>query len=194
MDPIIFQSLFATAFLRPLSRLIVKITGWSIEGADPRVGRAVVIGAYHTSNWDFVLAMLFAFSTGFPMHWMGKASLFNWPFNPLFKWLGGIPIDRSRSNNLVEASVRELSQGDIRFLVVAPEGTRKKSARWKTGFYHIAKGARVPIVLGFVDYKRKEIGLGPVITVTGDMEADFALIREFYDGVTARYPEKANLL
>lgn len=191
MAKTIYESSVTKGFLQPTARLFLRLLGWGNEGDLVGIKQAVIIGAHHTSNWDFVLGVLYAFYHGFTMHWMGKDSLFRYPFGGVFKWFGGIPIDRSRSKNMVEASVREFVDGKIRYLLIAPEGTRKKVERWKSGFYHIAHGAKVPIVLGFLDYKRKIGGFGPSIVTTGNMEADMERIQEFYIKVTAKRPEKA---
>jgi 1-acyl-sn-glycerol-3-phosphate acyltransferase len=186
----VFDSTLAVLILQPVARLLLKLVGWRRIGVKPPMKQAIIIGAHHTSNWDFVLALIFAFDLGVAISWMGKDSLFNWPLGGLFRWLGGIPIDRSRSSNMVEASIRELKAGNIGYLVVTPEGTRSKRERWKTGFYHIATGANVPILLGFLDFKEKKVGLGPTIYPTGELEADLDKIREFYDTITAKFPEK----
>jgi len=187
----IFDSSLRKFFLRPISVAALKIMGWKRVGDIPEFPQAVVIGAFHTSNWDFVFTLLLAFDIGLPVRWMGKDSLFKRGFGGIMRWIGGIPIDRSRSKNVVEASIREIVSGRIRYLVIAPEGTRKRTERWKSGFYHIAKGAKVPIVMGFLDYKRKIGGLGPHIVPTDDMQSDMARISEFYRTITAKYPAKA---
>ncbi len=113
------------------------------------------------------------------------------PFKWFFKWLGGIPVDRSKSSNIVAKSIQRFHQNEKLILMIAPAGTRKRVKKWKTGFYHIANGANVPIVLGFLDYRQKAGGIGPVIYPTGDIKADMKTIRAFYDGVTGKYPEKS---
>jgi len=125
---------------------------------------------------------------------MGKEAIFRWPFKGFFKWLGGIPIDRSKSSNVVSQSIQLFHQNEKLILAIPPAGTRKKVKKWKTGFYHIANGANVPIVLGFLDYRRKVGGIGPVVYSTGDIEADMKTIRAFYDSVTGKYPEKSMVL
>jgi 1-acyl-sn-glycerol-3-phosphate acyltransferase len=121
---------------------------------------------------------------------MGKETLFRWPINGFFKWLGGIPIDRSKSKNVVAQSIQHFHENEKLILTIAPAGTRKKVKKWKSGFYHIANGANVPIVLGFLDYRRKVGGIGPVIYPTGNFEADMKTIRAFFNGVTGKYPKK----
>jgi hypothetical protein len=125
------------------------------------------------------------------IYWLGKESLFRPPFKGFFKWLGGIPIDRSRSKNIVAQSIQQFHQNEKLILTIAPAGTRKRVTKWKTGFYHIAHGANVPIALGFLDYRRKAGGIGPVIYPTGNIDADMKTIRAFYGGITGKFPEKS---
>lgn len=157
----------------------------------PDVPKCVMIAAPHTSNWDMVIMLLFSFAFSTKLYFMIKNSLFCWPFGPFFKWLGGIPIDRSKPNGVVAQSINAFKNNERLVMVVPPSGTRAKVQYWKTGFYHIARGAGVPIVLGFLDYGRKRGGVGPIITPTGDIETDMKEIRAFYTGVTAKYPEKS---
>lgn len=119
---------------------------------------------------------------------MGKDTIFSKPFGSLMKWFGGVPVDRSTSNNVVDQSIQMLKQHDNLVLTVPPSGTRSRVTHWKTGFYHIANGANVPIVLGFLDYRRRIGGLGPSIRTTGDIEADMAVISAFYADITGKYP------
>jgi 1-acyl-sn-glycerol-3-phosphate acyltransferase len=119
---------------------------------------------------------------------MGKETIFRKPFKKFFKWLGGIPIDRSKSYNVVAQSIQQFKESENLILAIAPSGTRKRVKKWKTGFYHIAKGANIPISLGFLDYRRKVGGFGPLLYPTGDFGADMKIIREFYAGVTGKHP------
>lgn len=120
-------------------------------------------------------------------YWMGKHTLFRWPFGPLFKWLGGIPIERSSAHGVVEQTVDAFSQHERLVIGIPPEGTRSKVSRWKTGFYHIAYKAKVPIVLGFVDFPTKTGGFGPLFAPTGDLEADLKEIQHFYGDKRGKY-------
>ncbi len=135
--------------------------------------------------------LLLAFALRTNISALGKDSLFRWPFGVLFRWCGCIPIDRTTSANVVETLIHVFRESEKLILVVTPEGTRKKVRYWKTGFYYIAQGAHVPIVLAFIDYRRKAAGIGPLITPTGDIEADIEIIRSFYEQVSGKYPEKA---
>ena len=142
-------------------------------GAD----KFVLIAAPHTSNWDLPYTLMTGLALRLNLYWMGKASLFRAPFGPVMRWLGGLAVDRSKSNNTVAAAALALQQADGPLqLVVSPEGTRGRVRQWKTGFYFIAVQAQVPIVLAFMDYGRKVGGLGPEFTPSGDVERDMAEI------------------
>jgi len=125
---------------------------------------------------------------------MGKDTLFRKPFEGFFKWLGGIPIDRSRSSNVVGQMIDKFHETDRLILTISPSGTRKRVEKWKSGFYHIASRAKVPVVLGFLDFKRKTGGIGPVVTLTGDMEQDMKGIRAFYSNIEGKYPDRTRIL
>jgi len=185
-----------TPLLRPLMRwlalVVLAFTGWRCEGRPPQNAKFVVIAAPHTSNWDFLYTLCMAFIYRLRPRIMMKSSWFFWPMGPLMRWLGAIPVDRSRSHNVVAQSVAAFARYEDLVLVVPPAGTRKRVMRWKTGFYHIAHGARVPIALGFLDYGRKVGGFGPALEPTGDIEADMRRIRRFYDPVAGKYPLQQN--
>jgi len=149
----------------------------------------VLIGAPHTSNWDFILMLLAMLILRLEVHWMGKDSLFAFPFGGFMKWLGGIPIDRSSNHNTVDQIIMQFEQHDELIVLVPPEGTRSKVEKWKTGFYHIANGADVPILLGFIDAGKKEMGFGPMYQPTGDIEKDLPEIQAFYKTKQAIHPE-----
>ena len=174
------------------SRLILGLAGWRIEGCLPPVPKFVLVGAPHTSNWDLPFTLLMAFGLRARIHWLGKAAIFRRPFRGFFQWLGGIPVDRSQSDNLVEQSIQQFQRNEQLILTIAPAGTRRHVIKWKSGFYHIACGASVPIVLGFLDYRRKVGGIGPVIYPTGNIAADMEIIRAFYDSVTGKNPALAH--
>ena len=167
------------------------IMGWRYEGEFPANKKFVIIGAPHTSNWDLPHLLATASQMGIKVHWLGKDAIFKKPFAGLMRKLGGIPIDRSKATGAVDQTIAVFDEYDEFYLVVPPEGTRGKVKYWKTGFYHIAHGAGVPIVLGFMDYSRKVAGVGPAIRTTGDYEADMKVIRAFYDTVKGKYPDKA---
>ena len=171
-----------------VSRFILGLAGWQCEGWLPRIPKFVLVGAPHTSNWDLPFTLLMAFAFRARIHWMGKKAIFRRPFKSFFQWLGGIPVERTQSENLVEQSIQHFQRHERLILTIAPAGTRKRVIRWKSGFYHIACGANVPIVLGFLDYRRKAGGFGPLIYPTGNMAADMETIRIFYDGVSGKNP------
>lgn len=177
-----------------LSRACLKLSGWRVSGKMPNTKKMVIIAAPHTSNWDLPFTLFIAFFLRVKIYWMGKDTIFRPPFKKVFKLLGGVPIDRSKSNSIVNQSIEQFMQRDEFALAIPPSGTRAKVTHWKTGFYHIAVGAKVPIVLGFLDYKRKIGGLGPTIYPTGDLDRDMERIQSFYSGITGKYPEKANTL
>ncbi len=185
--------MYAPGYVAPRSENACTISGWHTEGALPDIPKFVMIAAPHTSNWDFPLMMLVAFKLKGKLTWMGKDVIFRKPFNGLFKWLGGIPIDRSRANNVVGQMVEKFNKTDSLILTIPPSGTRKKVQKWKSGFYHIAAGANVPVVLGFLDFKRKTAGIGPVVTITGDMAQDMMAIGRFYADIEGKYPEQTIL-
>lgn len=183
MNYTIFDTPLVRTVIRWISIFLLKISGWRTEGRLPDIPKFVMIAAPHTSNWDFPIMMFVAFKLRAKLYWMGKDTLFRKPFEGFFKWLGGIPIDRSRSNNVVEQMVDKFHETDRLILTIPPSGTRKRVKKWKSGFYHIASGAKVPVVLGFLDFKRKTSGIGPVVTLTGDMEQDMNDIRAFYSKI-----------
>ena len=174
--------------LRRFGRFALHLLGWDFRGSLPDSSRLVVIVAPHTSNWDFVIGILAVFALDIKAHWIGKHTLFKPPFRPVMQWLGGIPVDRSVPNDLVNRT-RDKFRREEKFLVgIAPEGTRKRVAEWKKGFYRIAEGAGVPILCAGLDYRSQTIVIGPLIEPSGDYEADFAKIRTFFADITARHP------
>ncbi|MCB8745790.1 lysophospholipid acyltransferase family protein [Rhodoferax sp. U2-2l] len=182
MQRTIFTTPIVNALFRWLSVAYLRLAGWKVLGSlPPEASRSVFIAAPHTSNWDLPYTLMVAFVLRLNVHWMGKASIFRFPFGRLMRWLGGIAVDRSKSNNLVAASASAITQASGALqLIVPPEGTRSKVRYWKTGFYHIAQTAQVPIVMAYMDYTRKISGLGPVFYPTGDLEADMRTIKAFY--------------
>jgi 1-acyl-sn-glycerol-3-phosphate acyltransferase len=172
----------------------LRLMGWQAVGNYPVViPKFVVIGAPHTSSWDFIYGMLLIRALGANVRWMAKKELFDSVLGWVFYRLGGLPIDRSSRRNVVEQVVQIFEQNDEMIIGLMPEGTRKRVDAWKTGFYYIALQANVPIVMAFFDYKHKRLGLSnSIIRPSGDIAADIALIRDFYesDQVHARHPEK----
>ena len=182
MHRTIFSTPIVNTRLRAFSVSFLKITGWKIEGSLPAsASKSVLIAAPHTSNWDLPYTLMVAFALRLNIYWMGKAEIFRPPFRGLMRWLGGIPVARETANNLVAASAAAITAADSPVqLIVPPEGTRSKRREWKTGFYHIAVTAQVPIVLAYMDYGKKISGLGEIFVPTGDVDADIAAIKAFY--------------
>jgi len=178
----IFDTAIVNTLLRGLSLALLRLGGWKVEGAlPPQAVKSVLIAAPHTSNWDLPYTLMLAFALRLRVYWMGKQSIFRAPFGGLMRWLGGIPVNRSQSSNLVASSAQAMreAEGPMQ-LIIPPEGTRGRTRHWKTGFYFIAQQAGVPIVLAFVDFGRKVGGLGPLFQPTGDVDADMARIKAFY--------------
>lgn len=178
---------------RLLKRLIVAWfmrQGWTVEGRAPEPRKFVVIAAPHTSNWDFVYFIGAADQLNLDLSFVGKKSLFRWPFARLMRDMGGIPVDRTKSTNYVDTMVREFARREEFMLTIAPEGTRGRTSGWRSGFYHIALGAGVPLVCGFMDYRRKAVGLGMTFWPTGDYEADLKTLFDYYAGHTPKFPSR----
>ncbi|CAH0990769.1 hypothetical protein SIN8267_00868 [Sinobacterium norvegicum] len=158
----------------------MRLRGWKVVGEAPTHKKYVLIAAPHTSNYDFPLMLGSALILKMDVHWMGKSSLFNFPTGGLARWLGGIAIDRTKSNNTVDATAKVFAQAEELIVVIPPEGTRAAVTEWKTGFYHIAHQAKVPIVMGYVDTATKTSGFGHSFIPTGDIDKDMVEIRAFY--------------
>jgi 1-acyl-sn-glycerol-3-phosphate acyltransferase len=167
--------------------------GWVAHGKVPEPRRFIIIAAPHTSNWDFLYFIGLTQTLGITPHVMAKSSLFRWPMRRFMLDMGGVPVERSKGGNYVQAMIDEFAKRDEFMLTIAPEGTRGSVRQWKTGFYHIAIGANVPMVVGMMDYGTKSGGLGPMIWPTGDYEADMAKVAEVYASVTPRHPAKGNV-
>lgn len=180
-----------------LSRLctwILNRLGWTIRAEFPGVEKYVLILAPHTSNWDFPLGMLAATALKLDAHWIGKHSLFRWPFGWFFRALGGTPVDRSQARNLIQQMAELFARSDRLVLGLAPEGTRARIDHWKTGFYHIAVAAHVPIVMAYLDYQHKEVGLGAAFYPSDDIDEAFARVRQFYADKRGKFPGKESLI
>ena len=174
---------------KAISKLILKILGWKVEAEIPELDKCVVVGAPHTSNTDFYLSMLFFLSRGMKISFIIKKEALFFPVAGLVKKLGGIPVDRSKRNNLIEELAIQFKAADKLLLMISPEGTRKKVSHWKRGFYYIAKEAQVPIVLAYIDYKHKTLGVGPVFMPSDDVESDLLKTKQFYKNINPKYPE-----
>ena len=166
--------------LRKIARFGINISGWTIKGMVPDEERIVIIAAPHTSNWDFVLAMLAIFGLNIKLRWLGKHSIFKPGFKNFFKWLGGIPVYRDNPSNLIDNVVKIVKKEKSIVIAMTPEGTRKKVKRWKTGFLRIAKQTHSKILLISIDAPTKSIEIGKIFNPTGNSEDDLAFIQKYY--------------
>ena len=174
---------------RALASLFLRATGWRAEGSRPAARRYVLVAAPHTSNWDLAYLLALASIYDVSVSWMGKDSLFRGPWGVVLRWLGGIPVDRRHRGNLVRQMADLFEKSERLALTVPAEGTRAYTPHWRSGFYHIARTANVPVVLGFLDDQRKRGGFGPELVLTGDMGQDMDEIRGFYSDKVGKHPE-----
>jgi len=177
--------------MRLTALFFLKCIGWQVEGERPNIPKYVMIAAPHTSNWDFVIALAMVFVYRINIQIMMKDTWFFWPLGPIFRWLGMMSIDRSKANNVVAQCIEDFKQREEKVLMIPPSGTRKRVSYWKTGFYHITRGAGVPIVMGFLDYRRKRGGIGPVFHPTGNIDRDMQTIGAFYQDISGKYPAQS---
>lgn len=177
-------------FTRWLGHLILRLGGWRIVGAIPDCAKMVVIGAPHTSNKDALIALGVGLSLQVRFKVMVKASAFRGPFDRFFRWLGGLPIERSVAGGMVEQCIQAFGRHDGLLLAVAPEGTRRAPAEWKRGYYHVAVGAGVPILPAVIDYDRKRVCFMPIIEPSGDYEQDWPQIVNAFRLGYPRHPER----
>lgn len=190
MKRTIFNTPIVSPLLRLLSNSIMRLAGWRVDGEMPSISKYILIGAPHTSNWDFVLFLGIVFRLKLSVSYMGKAELFRSPFGWFFYWCGGIPVDRKKSTGLVDQMVEACNRSERFILTIAPEGTRHGVKEWKRGFYHIAKGAGLPIVTAKVDGKNKAMRVGDIFHLTEDMEADMKSIQDMFKGMVGVNPRK----
>jgi len=173
---------------------ILTTLGWEIHVSLPDTKKFVVIAAPHTSNWDFPLGILVIKALKLDVKWIGKHTIFRWPFAALFRALGGTPVDRTQSLNVIRQTTDLFNQSENLIFALAPEGTRSKTDHWKTGFYHIAKAANVPIALGYLDFGKKQVGVHDSFYPGVDIEADFIRIAEYYKDKQGKNPENTSLI
>jgi len=179
-----------SSLVNSIARMILRLSGWRTHVIPPHTSRYVLIGAPHTSNWDFVLALALMTVERIPIRIMGKDSLFRWPFGVFMRAIRAIPVNRRERTSMVDQIATKFSETNELVIGISPEGTRRKTSHWKTGFYYIALKAKVPIVMAYLDYKNKIVGLGPSIKPTGDIKADFVEIKDFYSGIIGKFPNK----
>jgi 1-acyl-sn-glycerol-3-phosphate acyltransferase len=165
--------------------------GWKIVFEKLPGPKGLIVVYPHTSNWDFIVGVLYKFAVGLPANWVGKDTLFRWPLGPLFKRIGGIPVNRSKSSGFVRSLLDEFKRRDTMWVALAPEGTRSATDHWKSGFYRIAVAAGLPVGLGYIDYSRHTVGIDTYVTLSGDPDADMQRIRGFYANKRGRRPANA---
>jgi 1-acyl-sn-glycerol-3-phosphate acyltransferase len=179
-----------SALLRATGRGLLRLLGWRVEGEIPDIPKLVIAVAPHTSNWDFVIGAAAMFALDLRLSFLGKHTLFRGPFGAMFRWMGGIPVDRSSPQGVVAESVRAFATCERRVLALAPQGTRKGSGRFRTGFLHIARGAGVPVLLVALDYGARCVRLGPLVQTTAHVEADLARIEAHFATVRGRHARR----
>jgi len=178
--------------IRLLSWLVLKLAGWKVINVAPATGSYLLIVAPHTSNWDFPLGIAMAFHLRLRVYFIGKHTLFKGFKGPIMRWLGGIPLNRETSKDFVDASIETYANNDNLIFAIAPEGTRTSVERWKTGFYHMAKGANVPLALAYFDFATRTGGIGKMLHTTENMDADMQAIADFYRPMTGKNPNNYN--
>jgi 1-acyl-sn-glycerol-3-phosphate acyltransferase len=176
-------------FPQRCARLLLRSFGWRSVFASLPSPKGIIVLYPHTSNWDFIIGVLYKIGAGLPARWMGKDTLFRWPFRRLLLRIGGIPVNRRERSGLVDAMLAEFARNERMWLAVTPEGTRSRTDHWKSGFYRIALAAGLPIGLGYIDYATRTVGVDTYLNLTGDPTQDFARIRAFYAGKQGRRPE-----
>lgn len=182
---------FKRTFMQTLWYALFRLIGWKATYYDPGTNKYICVVWPHTSNLDFFIG--FIFSRAYPLpnpNFFAKDSLFKGTFGPIWRWLGGIPVVRDRSTNFVDQVAAEFQRRDKIMIAITPEGTRKHTEYWRSGFYYIALAAKTPLVLGSMDYSKRLITYGKTLMPTGDLDADLERIREFYAGVMGRHPER----
>lgn len=176
--------------VRVVCGFYLQAGGWKLQGDWPDLEKVVLVAAPHTSNWDGPNMLATAACYRIKLRWMGKKSLVEHPFGFIVRWLGCVPIDRSSSNDVVAQMRKAFAEEKRLVLAIPPEGSRSLNTQWKRGFYHIAHGAGVPIVLSVLDYRARTVTLSGVLETSGDFDADFAWIAAHYEGAQGKYPEK----
>ena len=180
--------------LSRLSKWLLNTLGWHIDARLPEFKKYVAIAAPHTSNWDFPLGILAARAIKLEIHWMGKHSLFFWPWGWFFRAIGGTPVHRDKTHNYIRQMTDLFEHTDHLVLALAPEGTRSRTDHWKTGFHYIARAAKVPVAMAYLDYGRKQVGVGGVLHPSTDIEADFEKIRHYYKDKLGKNPSQTSLI
>ncbi len=183
-----------SSLVRLIGRVFMLMAGWKVEGRIPSCNKVIIIAAPHTTNWDFVYLLGAAFQLGLSVKWLGKKSLFSFPFSWFMKRLGGVAVDRGKSSGMVDQVSEAILCASKISLVVPPSGTRGRTDYWKSGFYHIAKSANLPLICGYLDYEKKIAGLGPYFFVSNSVKDDMNKIRDFYKDKVGKYPELTSVI
>ena len=175
--------------MKIIARLILKILGWKVDDTPKGIPKAVIVMGPHTSNWDFIIGKLAFINYGIKTKILIKKEAFIFPFGWILKATGGVPVDRKKKNNITDQAVKFFNENESVYMIFTPEGTRKYNPSWKRGFYHIAIKAKVPIYIGYMDYKTKRGGFHSVFEPSGNVEKDIILIKEILSQYTAKHPE-----
>jgi 1-acyl-sn-glycerol-3-phosphate acyltransferase len=176
--------------LQKISIYILKLIGWKLENKLPAEKKHLIIGAFHTSNWDLLLALLCFSAMKLKFNWIGKHTLFRWPFGLLFKAIGGIPVNRSIQTGFIHRIAELYHNNNALIIAMSPEGTRSKTEHWRTGFYYIALEANIPIALAYVNYPEKKAGIGKYFMPSGNIQQDLEIIKKYYASKKGKYPDK----
>ena len=190
-DALVTAPLPVPAAPKPWAIWLFRRLGWRLDMALPPGPKMVLVVYPHTSNWDFIIGIISRFAFGWPVRWIGKHTMFRPPLGGLFRWLGGIPINRSQPGGFIDGVVAQMKAADHAIVCIAPEGTRGYVDGWKNGFHRIARAAEVPIALGYIDWGRRQVGIAGYVPATDDIEADMVTIRAGYEGIAAFDPAKA---
>ena len=170
---------------------LLGLFGWRTVFVWPPEPKGVIVVYPHTSNWDFIIGLLFRIGHALPASWVGKTEMFRGPFRRWFERIGGIPVDRRRAHGFVDQLLAEFARRDWMWLAITPEGTRSRTDHLKSGFYQLGLAGNLPIALGYIDYGSRTVGIDTYLRMSGDREADLSRIREFYTGKRGRRPELA---
>ena len=181
---------FGTELVRFVCTFYLRLSGWKLRGDWPALDKAVLVAAPHTSNWDGINMLATAGYYRVKLKWMGKKSLTTGPFGGLIKWLGCVPVDRAAANDVVRTMADVFAREERMVLAIPPEGTRSAAREWKTGFYHIARAAGVPLVLSVLDYGTKTVSVAAAVRPSGDYEADLAVIQSYYASARGKHADK----
>jgi len=180
------------SILRRGAGFLLRRAGWTVSGTAPAASRYVLVASPHSSNWDTAVMLLFAVHFGIRLRWVGKREAFRGPLGPVLRRLGGIPIERAGGQGVVASTAEVFRDGAPLALAIAPDGTRSARDYWRSGFYHIARAADVPLVLSFLDWGTHRAGIGPTMPLSGNVGADMDRIRAFYAGMVGRHPEQTS--